>query len=552
MADHLEQGIAAFEAGETGAAFLLFRQAIQEDPSRPAAWYWLSRVVDSPERQRESLARALQLDPDYQPAAAALAALEAADTGEAPPGEVLAENEIDHTPPAGPTFERAPEPPAGLAESREAGHPPASDQPPPIQEAPIWPYPRESVIAASPPPESDTGLSHQERIEALASLEPSGLAEKTAKPKGRRRIWVWFLVLLLALLIVVAGLAVVTYSRLPSYESLIPLLATLTPQASNRGFAAPTRDTAAETPAGNPTDTPDIPVFKAEEWLLEPVSYLKKDLGDGQIELVVDLALANYSRFLGAVTIAQRGVLTDSEGREYPIDLGFEPRLLILPGVRLHSVDRDHVLRLVAQVPGDSEDHFLSLPFSASLLNLDNGLSASGESAFSIDTQQVVPDPPTMFVKGGWESYLADAPAGVYAVEPGKPADFLSGQIILEALSAPAGDPQTPPDPFMEASIWNTNSEVTLTLRTRFPTFLQLYRDGSWGAIIPDAGSVESLTAGPGQTASKQVWSTAAGELPQRESETWCAFGLYEIISGENRFNRGVVTCYPVAPPASP
>jgi len=538
MTDYLEQGIQAFEAGEPGAAFLLFRQAIQENPENAVGWYWLSRVVDSPAKQRDSLERALLLDPSYQPARAALSALDAAES------------------PSTPAIEPAsPAPAPSSAADEPASPPPAAAHPAPG--ASIWPYPRGSIVSpaslpeAEPVPEIETEISHEERLDALAELEPLGMQAEKPLKKGRRGIWFWLFSLLILLLLLVAGYTLLTYARLPSYESLVPLLATISPQAFIRGPAVSTQQPAAGKPGETPASTPDIPLFQAEEWALEPVKYERTDLDNGQSRLVIDLALANYSRFLGAVTIAQKGLLIDGDGNEYAADLGFESKMLILAGTRLHSVDADRQLRLDMNVPTDSGDYLLRIPYRASLLNLNSGLVSSGEGAFVIDTAQVVPDPPTMFIDGSWEAFAADPPAGVFTVAPGQPADFLLGQIIIKTPAAPSGDSAEPPAPELLASIWNT-ANAALTLRTRYPAYLQVYRDSQWGALVPASASIQSLTAEPGETTTESVWSAAIQELPQNETEIWCAVGLYEITSGENHLNRGVVTCFPVAPPASP
>lgn len=549
MADHLEQGIAAFEAGEHGAAFLHFRTAIQTDPESAAAWYWLSRVVDSPEKQRDSLERALLIDPHYQPAVQAMAALEGA---QAPADALTASPTKQQTMPAV-EEEWQPDQPASSAADDLASKAP----PPPVQDASIWPYPRERDRAVSLPPLTETTPplevepSHEKRLEALAELEPLDLhGEKPAK-KGRRR-GLWLLGALFIMLLLAIGYALLTFFRLPSYESLAPLLATISPQALSRGFAGPTRPPATAAPAETLAATPDVPVFKSEQWLLEPVDYERNDLDGGQSQLIVDLALANYSRFLGAVTIDQRGTLVDGNGNEYAVDFGFEPRMLIMPGTRLHSVDEAHVLRLELEVPTESEDYELRIAYKASLLNLDNGLSSSGEGVFKFDAQQVVPGSPSMFVNGSWDAFLAESPSGVYAIEPGKAADFLTGQVILEGLSITPGSDPAEMEAFINASLWNTSSEVTLTLRTRYPTFLRLYRDSQWGTLVPANNSIQSMSAEPDQAVTEQVWSTNVGELPEMQDEIWCALGLFEITSGAERSNRGVVTCFPVAPVVLP
>jgi hypothetical protein len=68
----LEEGIQAAQRGDREGAYRLIRQAILEDGQHAPAWYYMSFLVDDPERQREYLEWALQLDPEYAEARAAL------------------------------------------------------------------------------------------------------------------------------------------------------------------------------------------------------------------------------------------------------------------------------------------------------------------------------------------------------------------------------------------------------------------------------------------------------------------------------------------------
>ena len=68
----LETGIRAAQRGDREAAYLLFRQALIDDPQHAPAWYYMSFVIDDAERQREYLEWALKLDPEFAEAKEAL------------------------------------------------------------------------------------------------------------------------------------------------------------------------------------------------------------------------------------------------------------------------------------------------------------------------------------------------------------------------------------------------------------------------------------------------------------------------------------------------
>ena len=68
----LQQGIEAAQQGDRERAYQLIRQAILEDSQHAPAWYYMSFLLDDPERQREYLEWALKLDPNYAEARTAL------------------------------------------------------------------------------------------------------------------------------------------------------------------------------------------------------------------------------------------------------------------------------------------------------------------------------------------------------------------------------------------------------------------------------------------------------------------------------------------------
>jgi hypothetical protein len=68
----LQQGIAAAQRGDRESAYQLIRQALIEDSQHAPAWYYMSFLLDDPERQRQYLEWALTLDPNYTAAREAL------------------------------------------------------------------------------------------------------------------------------------------------------------------------------------------------------------------------------------------------------------------------------------------------------------------------------------------------------------------------------------------------------------------------------------------------------------------------------------------------
>lgn len=68
MNQKLQQAIAATRAGQKREAQLLLTQVLQEDEQDVHAWYLLSLLVESPQKQRAYLGKVLALDPDHEPA----------------------------------------------------------------------------------------------------------------------------------------------------------------------------------------------------------------------------------------------------------------------------------------------------------------------------------------------------------------------------------------------------------------------------------------------------------------------------------------------------
>lgn len=544
MADQLEKGIEAFNSGDKAVAFILFREAVRENPLDSAAWYWLSRVISEPERQKECLEKALQLDPDNQEARAALQDFQPAnlsdqhEPGETRPEDLPAQPPVDV--PEQPSWAF---PPSAPLESRSAVERLPEAEPLPVQ---------------PPEPSPDFDQLRQSRIEALAELgtnPPDETEEAQPKPKKgpsrSRRILIWIGGAAAIMLLIILGMALVTYSSLPEYDTLVPMLASVVPQSLNATPLPPTADATAL--AGLPPSEAETPVFNPEDWRLSPVLYEIRDLGGGQREITVELALENDSDYLGAVTIFPKGQLLSSEGQEFEVDLGFEPKMLILSGIRLRSQDAAHRLVFVQAVPAESEDFIFKIPFKVEFLDLETSLAGSGEGVFQTDIQQVLPGSPSILLAGSWEDFQADPPRGIHAVLPGEPADLREGSLSFGSLrTTPVSGSESEFTWTLDASLQNPASEASLTLRTRYPAFVTVVRDSQWGLLVPPSDSISSLTAAPGQTETDEIWSAGSQAAPVTQPETWCALGLFEMVAGDRRTHQAVVSCFPVSPPASP
>jgi tetratricopeptide (TPR) repeat protein len=71
----LAEGIAAARAGEVDRAQTCLRRVIEADGRNLQAWYWLSRVADSPDEQKTCLENVLAIDPGHMAVQARLAEL---------------------------------------------------------------------------------------------------------------------------------------------------------------------------------------------------------------------------------------------------------------------------------------------------------------------------------------------------------------------------------------------------------------------------------------------------------------------------------------------
>jgi len=75
MNQKLQQAIVAARSGDNKKAQYLLSQSLQEDPENTQAWYLLSLLVDSDEKQITYLNRVLAIDPNHEKAQEKLAAL---------------------------------------------------------------------------------------------------------------------------------------------------------------------------------------------------------------------------------------------------------------------------------------------------------------------------------------------------------------------------------------------------------------------------------------------------------------------------------------------
>ncbi len=96
MNQKLQQAIVAARSGNNKKAQYLLSQSLQEDPENTQAWYLLSLLVDSDEKQITYLNRVLAIDPNHEKAQEKLAALTTAVSPTptfSPTGANLAEQE---------------------------------------------------------------------------------------------------------------------------------------------------------------------------------------------------------------------------------------------------------------------------------------------------------------------------------------------------------------------------------------------------------------------------------------------------------------------------
>jgi hypothetical protein len=76
MADSIyDAALQALAQGDRATAFQLMRKFLMTNSQNASAWFWLSRMVDSEEQQRECIERAIKIDPTHRDALNALEGL---------------------------------------------------------------------------------------------------------------------------------------------------------------------------------------------------------------------------------------------------------------------------------------------------------------------------------------------------------------------------------------------------------------------------------------------------------------------------------------------
>lgn len=81
MDSRLQEAIGAARAGETRNAQQLLTDVLKDDPAQVQAWFLLSHLVESPQKQQAYLGKVLTLDPGHEQARQRLALLRSGQTG---------------------------------------------------------------------------------------------------------------------------------------------------------------------------------------------------------------------------------------------------------------------------------------------------------------------------------------------------------------------------------------------------------------------------------------------------------------------------------------
>jgi Tfp pilus assembly protein PilF len=61
----VQQGIAAYNAGDQSRAHALLTEALQSDPHHEVGWLWMSAVVQEPAERRYCLERVVEINPAH-------------------------------------------------------------------------------------------------------------------------------------------------------------------------------------------------------------------------------------------------------------------------------------------------------------------------------------------------------------------------------------------------------------------------------------------------------------------------------------------------------
>ncbi len=81
----VQQGIAAYKAGNKEEAVRLLSEALRENRQDENAWLYLGAAIDDPGRKRQAFEQVLAINPDNEKAKNALARLDAGVSGTARP-----------------------------------------------------------------------------------------------------------------------------------------------------------------------------------------------------------------------------------------------------------------------------------------------------------------------------------------------------------------------------------------------------------------------------------------------------------------------------------
>jgi len=189
MNQKLQQAIAAARSGNNKKAQYLLTQTLQENPEETQAWYLLSLLVDSPEKQITYLNRVLELNPAHEKAQEKLAALTAVPPtiDIAPDSLSLAEQENSDLLP-GWMADDVPdtyfETPSTIEEIADTGAESEDDELPDwLQESVVdeWALEEESETAVFPPTEEDQPIAQAETSAEKTDTPPATMAKAPAE-----------------------------------------------------------------------------------------------------------------------------------------------------------------------------------------------------------------------------------------------------------------------------------------------------------------------------------------------------------------------------------
>lgn len=313
---------------------------------------------------------------------------------------------------------------------------------------------------------------------------------------------------------------------------------------------------AATQQAGAPTPTQNIPppAYRPDEWRMESIAYREIPSGEGWTEIQVDLVVENYSPYLGLVQMNSGGRVA-TLGGEYPIEYDFNVR--VLPGLRTHSDRSGAPLSIRAQIPAQSEDLFIHIPFRVELIELVNGQTVSGKGEFRLDPLYTLSGTPDIFVNAEWEVYQANPPSGIYAAGIGEAVDFNAGLWTFKSLeyeAASAGS-ATSGNLVLRGILENpaapTNGETgaSLTLSPADADGIQFLRVSQWGSVARADQTMGAIQAAPGHQQEAAVWSLSRDQFPALEPETWCFIGFFKAQEDDHIQDLVLFSCMPVLPP---